>query len=194
MWSRLVVLGCSSYWLCAAAQSTSSVATAATPTASPVFSSPISLTVPGLPALTSLPPINASHPTLQLSFPATTPLFLSFSICALSSNTSLLPTVLVAAGDQPSFDLGSRTSYDSASGGTTAGGWNLKSRDAAVWSLAWDQGFANWTASSSVPASVITVLIGLNMDTSANVRSTNARGNVEIQLGASGQRESCLLA
>lgn len=189
MWISLVLLCCSSSWLHAAAQSTPSVSTARTPIATGVAATPISLAVPGLPALITLPAINASHPTVQLSFPATAPLFLTFSICALSTNASLVPTVLVATGGQPSLDLGTRPSSDAASGGTQAGGWNQKSRGAAVWSLAWDQGFANWTAPTTASPSTTTVLIGLNMETSANVASITSRGNVEIQLGASSQRK-----
>ncbi|KAK8869835.1 hypothetical protein IAR55_000403 [Kwoniella newhampshirensis] len=148
------------------------------------------LSLNNLPTTLSLPPVNSTSPLLQLSFPSTASLVLTFSICSLSSNTSLLPTILVstAGTDPPTFDLGTRSISDSASGGVrgSSQGYNRRSgRSGTTWSVSWDKGFGNWTWTGTGETEV-DVLIGLGLGTDGTTMAPlDLTGGVVIQLGAS---------
>ncbi|EIW69653.1 hypothetical protein TREMEDRAFT_62522 [Tremella mesenterica DSM 1558] len=164
-----------------AAQSATSTSSITAPSSIPT------ITIPTLPSLLALSPLNLSHPSLSLSLPQSDSLYVTLNLCSLSSNTSLLPTIRLSTSDPPSFILGSRTSVDVTSGGFHSSP-NKRSRSGITWELEWDRGFANWT-SSSLSASV-NLLIGLGLSDDGIDTSviTNADGNVVVQIGLSSQK------
>jgi calcium channel MID1 len=107
-----------------------------------------------------------------VNLPTNSPLYITINICALTSNTSILPTVLVSTASPPSWTLGTRTSSDSGSGGTSEGGWNLKSRSGNLWEMTLDEGFGS-------------LMFGLGLLADGTTQSVSASGNVAIQLGVS---------
>ncbi|KAK4683913.1 calcium channel MID1, partial [Tremellales sp. Uapishka_1] len=130
--------------------------------------------------------LDTSSPSFVLAIPATTDLFLTFNLCSLSSNTSLLPNILITTTSPNAFTLGTRTSADSASGGlkSSANGFNRKNRAGNVWSIEWDLGFGNWTYSGGED---VGVLIGLGMDNSGVVSAVDVEGDVVMQIGVSAE-------
>ncbi|RSH91307.1 stretch-activated cation channel mid1 [Saitozyma podzolica] len=122
-------------------------------------------------------PFSPGEPPHQL------PLYITINICALTSNTSILPTVLVSTASPPSWTLGTRTSPDSGSGGTSEGGWNLKSRSGNLWEMTLDEGFGNWTWTGDPVGT--SLMFGLGLLADGTTQSVSASGNVAIQLGVS---------
>lgn len=154
------------------------------------------ISISGLPSLLTLPPLNKTSPLLQISLPTTSPLYITLNICSLTSNTSLVPTVLLTTTSPPVFSLGSRRPVsDFNSGGTNRDTANKVNRDEDVWSVTWDKGFANWTWADEEPVGV-GILFGLGLKVDGSVDEDVAgsgEGNVVIQLGVSSTGEwGCL--
>ncbi|WVR05245.1 hypothetical protein IAU60_002257 [Kwoniella sp. DSM 27419] len=135
---------------------------------------------PSLPTTVSLPPLNTSQPVIQLDLPFVSSLYLTFSICSLTDDSTLLPTILLTTADRDQaldegesiFDLGSRTNADALSGGTRKGYYNRRNgKNGDVWGLTWDKGFANWTLSDGSDSDDgddsgyvrVSVLVGLGL-------------------------------
>lgn len=157
---------------------------------SPSAPGPIqNLSIAAIPALINLTPLNSTRPTIQLSLPPTPDLFLTFNLCSLTSNSSLLPTVLISTAADPAWSLGARSTADSGSGGTREGGHNRRSRQGAVWSLVWDKGFGNWTMSGMGQGEQVKMLLSLDVDVNGAFRSGVGAGNMVIQLGVSSMSE-----
>lgn len=139
----------------------------------------ISVSTASLPLTLSLPPLNASKPAfdLQINPAATvTSLCLTFSICSLGSNASIIPAVVVST-DLPNFDLGDDSDSDKSSGGVAKA--NRRGGGGDVWALAWDKGFANWTY---VDDEGLTGPIGSRIGYAEGEEISD--GNVVLQLGA----------
>ncbi|KAI9638344.1 calcium channel [Dioszegia hungarica] len=146
---------------------------------SPSAPGPIqNLSIAAIPALINLTPLNSTRPTIQLSLPPTPDLFLTFNLCSLTSNSSLLPTVLISTAADPAWSLGARSTADSGSGGTREGGHNRRSRQGAVWSLVWDKGFGNWTMSGMGQGEQVKMLLSLDVDVNGAFRSGVGAGNM----------------
>jgi hypothetical protein len=143
------------------------------------------------PALVRLPSLNATRSAVEVSFPPTPNLFLTFNLCSLTSNTSLLPTVLIATTVDPSWAFGARSTADAGSGGTAEGGYNRRSRDGGLWSLTWDKGFGNWTMIGLGPGETVKVLLDLGFEADGSTRSSTGVGNVNVQLGISSLSKFC---
>ncbi|UOH81487.1 hypothetical protein LQV05_004158 [Cryptococcus neoformans] len=144
-----------------------------------------------LPTTISLPPLNISHPVLQLALPPTSSLYLTFSICSLTSNATILPTVLISTSSPASFNLGSKPIRDASTGGipTSSGGkgYNYKSgRNGATWGLKWSSGFGNWTLNGTSETQVH-LLLGLGLGNDGSTLNTTGvgNGNIVVQMGAS---------
>lgn len=146
-----------------------------------------------LPTTVSLPPLNISHPLLQLSLPSTSTssLYLTFSICSLTSNPAILPTVLISTSSPASFNLGSKPIRDASAGGvpTSSGGqgYNFKSeKNGVTWGLQWSNGFGNWTLNGTSEAQV-NLLLGLGLGNDGRTLNTTGvgNGNVVVQMGIS---------
>lgn len=91
----------------------------------------------------TLPYLNKTNPVVVVQWPANlTSVAVTLNIAQLGSNTSEIPSVFVDIAKPYDYSMG-RTSRDSSSGGTSSGGYNLKS--GTTWEVVWDQGFANWT-------------------------------------------------
>lgn len=138
-----------------------------------------------IPALINLPALNSSRPAIELSFPPTPNLFLTFNLCSLTSNSSFLPTILISTSTSPAWSLGSRSTSDLGSGGTQEGGYNRRSRSGGLWSLTWDKGFGNWTVEGLGQGESVKVLLALNIDTDGASRIVSGTGNIAVQLGIS---------
>nr|XP_031862828.1 uncharacterized protein CI109_001840 [Kwoniella shandongensis]KAA5529900.1 hypothetical protein CI109_001840 [Kwoniella shandongensis] len=172
--------------------STSSKTTGSSTSASAISTSTSTptLNLATLPTTLSLPLLNTTAPLLQLSFPSTASLFLTFSICSLSSNNSILPTILISTGgsDSTTFNLGLKSISDPSSGGVSryGSGYNRRSgRSGSTWSVSWDKGFGNWTWAGQEDVEV-DILIGLGLATDGVTMSPlDVTGGVTIQLGAS---------
>jgi len=146
-------------------------------------SATVSTTVnlPDLPLQLTLPPLNSTSPTIQLSLANTSNLFITFDICSLGSNTTLIPTVLVSTASPPSFNFGTRSSLDYGSGGV--GKPNRRNRAGTVWRLEWSMGFANWTK-TDVDSLPISILIGNGLQIDGTVdESLLEQGNVIVRVG-----------
>lgn len=146
-----------------------------------------------LPTTVSLPPLSISHPLLQLSLPSTSTssLYLTFSICSLTSNPTMLPTVLISTSSPASFNLGSKPIRDASAGGvpTSSGGqgYNFKSgKNGVTWGLQWSNGFGNWTLNGTSEAQV-NLLLGLGLGNDGRTLNTTGvgNGNVVVQMGIS---------
>lgn len=146
-----------------------------------------------LPTTISLPPLNISHPLLQLSLPSTSTssLYLTFSLCSLTSNPTMLPTVLISTSSPASFNLGSKPIRDASAGGvpTSSGGqgYNFKSgKNGVTWGLQWSNGFGNWTLNGTSEAQV-NLLLGLGLGNDGRTMNTTGvgNGNVVMQMGIS---------
>jgi hypothetical protein len=139
----------------------------------------LSLSTASLPLTLTLPPLNASKPAFDLQInPAAevTSLYLTFSICALGSNTSIIPAVVVST-DLSNYDLGDDSDSDKSSGGI--GKANRRGGGGDVWALAWDKGFANWTY---VDEEGLMGPVGLRIGFAEGEEISD--GNVVLQLGA----------
>lgn len=165
-----------------AAQTATSTVSVAEPTQT--------LSVIAIPSLINLPALNSTRPAIQLSFPASRDLFLTFNLCSLTSNTSLVPTVLISTSSDTVWTLGPRPITDATSGGTREGGYNRRSRAGGLWSLTWDKGFGNWTIERQEGGSVVKVLIDLAMGSDGTARPVSGAGNVGVQLGVSSSSKS----
>ncbi|KIR32448.1 calcium channel [Cryptococcus deuterogattii MMRL2647] len=139
-----------------------------------------------LPTTVSLPPLNISHPLLQLSLPSTSTssLYLTFSICSLTSNPAILPTVLISTSSPASFNLGSKPIRDASAGGvpTSSGGqgYNFKSeKNGVTWGLQWSNGFGNWTLNGTSEAQV-NLLLGLGLGNDGRTLNTTGVGNGNV--------------
>lgn len=168
-------------------------------------SSIASLAISAIPALVTLPPLNSSHPLLELSVPALANAYITLNLCSLptgwNASSPVAPVVLVSrdsTGSGERDDTGRWTfaragsgSRDAASGGTAAGGPNRRSaaRDGQgdVWRLQWDKGFGNWTyAAEEGDVTSARFLIGLGLQTDGRVKAVDGDGNVTVQIGVSG--------
>ena len=135
--------------------------------------------IPALPTLTTII-LNSTHPLLHVNLPPQTR-YLTLNLCSLSSNTSLIPVVLVSTTSPPVYDLGAQPVSAAGSGGV--GTANLRSRTTNTWEISWDKGFGNWTG---VSTGEVDVLIGLNVANNGSlIGGVSATGNVVVQLGAS---------
>ncbi|ODO11485.1 hypothetical protein I350_00265 [Cryptococcus amylolentus CBS 6273] len=160
---------------------------------SATLSDPPSVSFSSLPTSVSLPPLNSSSPGLRLNFTDVQSLYLTLSICSLTSNTSLLPRALISASMPLSFDLGSKAVRDQSSGGLTASvggnGVNKRSsKDGTTWEMEWSYGFGNWSWSSNGGGyKDVGVLFGLGLDKDGQTLNTSmiGSGNVVMQLDAS---------
>ncbi|ADV20414.1 calcium channel [Cryptococcus gattii E566] len=139
-----------------------------------------------LPTTVFLPPLNNSHPLLQLSLPSTSTssLYLTFSICSLTSNPTMLPTVLISTSSPASFNLGSKPIRDASAGGvpTSSGGqgYNFKSgKNGVTWGLQWSNGFGNWTLNGTSEAQV-NLLLGLGLGNDGRTLNTTGVGNGNV--------------
>jgi hypothetical protein len=140
----------------------------------------LTLSTSSLPLTVTLPPLNTTTQAYDLSITSPssliTSLYLTLSICSVGSNTSIIPAILVSL-DPENFDIDQNSVSDRTSGGVDKA--NRKARGAAVWALAWDRGFANWTYADD--DGVESVLMRLEFAEGEEV----SEGNVVIQLGAS---------
>nr|KIR84607.1 calcium channel [Cryptococcus tetragattii IND107] len=139
-----------------------------------------------LPTTVSLPPLSISHPLLQLSLPSTSTssLYLTFSICSLTSNPTMLPTVLISTSSPASFNLGSKPIRDASAGGvpTSSGGqgYNFKSgKNGVTWGLQWSNGFGNWTLNGTSEPQV-NLLLGLGLGNDGRTLNTTGVGNGNV--------------
>ncbi|WVQ98698.1 hypothetical protein IAU59_005829 [Kwoniella sp. CBS 9459] len=110
--------------------------------------------LPTIPTSLSLPALNTSVPAIQLDLPSISSIYLTFSICTLTSDQSLLPNILVSTIDPPNFDLDSSSKliYDRDSGGLgqSKTGWNQRvGKNGNTWLINWEKGFGNYTFSTS---------------------------------------------
>ncbi|WVQ78119.1 hypothetical protein IAT38_000200 [Cryptococcus sp. DSM 104549] len=173
----------------------SSTTSASTTSASSTTTATPTLSLTSLPTTLSLPPLNTSHPLLQLSLPSSSSLYLTFSLCSLTSNTSLLPTVLLSTSSPPSFPLGSKSVSSPSSGGYGGSGlgYNRRSsKSGSTWRLTWSYGFGNWTygAAGGADEVEVGVLLGLGLDAASGEVQDGAdvgvgSGDVVVQLGVS---------
>lgn len=177
--------------LCILSMLSSAVAQTATGSSSSKATATSILPRQAFPATVSLPPLNSSHPLLQLALPSTSSLYLTFSVCSLTSNTTILPTVLISTSSPASFNLGSKPIRDASAGGvpTSSGGkgYNYKSgKNGATWELAWSSGFGNWTLNGTSETQVH-LLLGLGLGSDGSTLNTTGvgNGNVVVQMGAS---------
>lgn len=196
LWLRLclVLLVASSLTV---AQTTNTTSGTTSPT-STTSSSTSTISIPILPTLISLPPLNASSRQLRVSIPPSpsSPLYITLNLCQLTSNTSLIPAVRISTLSPPSFDV-SRTVADSGSGGV--GMPNRRARGNGVWELSWDGGFANWTITDTGAytytdageANRVEMMIGLGVQAGGSLQAgmTVESGNMQIQLGVSADGE-----
>ncbi|WVW83117.1 hypothetical protein I302_105135 [Kwoniella bestiolae CBS 10118] len=145
--------------------------------------------IPTLPTTATLPPLNASSPLIQLVLPPSNLLYLTFSICTLTSNTTLLPNILISNEDPPSFDLGSRSVIDQSSGGTKVGGYNRRNnKNGNTWNVVMDRGFGNWTMNNTLgDMASVNVLFGLGLENDGEtLDEIDVQGGVIVQMSASG--------
>lgn len=140
----------------------------------PLPSSIPSLSIPSIPSLLTLPPLNLTHSLLSLTLPSLPATYITFNLCSLPSgwngSSPGIPTVLVSRDDSDAdsssssatqqgnterdgverwtFAKAGSGSRDLKSGGEGVGG-NRKSRArdgrGEVWRVVWDKGFGNWT-------------------------------------------------
>ncbi|WWC61161.1 uncharacterized protein I303_103741 [Kwoniella dejecticola CBS 10117] len=162
-----------------------------TSTSSSASSTPTSQTtktysISSLPTSVSLPSLNATTPLIQIVLPSTNLVYLTFSICTLTSNSTLLPTILLSTADPPSFDIGTKPISDASSGGTKAVGYNRKiNKNGQSWKVALDRGFGNFSLNSTdeVP---VNVLFGLGLhDDGVTLDEVDVSGRLVIQMDAS---------
>lgn len=145
----------------------------------PIAFAQISLSTASLPLNLALPPLNASRPAFDVQInpaSAITSLYLTFSICSLGSNTSVIPAIIVST-NLPNYDLGDDTDPDKMSGGI--GKANRRAGRGDVWALAWDKGFTNWTY---VDDEGLSGPVGLRIGFTDGEEVSD--GNVVLQLGA----------
>ncbi|WWD01423.1 hypothetical protein V866_008367 [Kwoniella sp. B9012] len=173
-------------------RTTSSTASSVSSSASSSSSSSASTktySIPTLPTTATLPSLNVSSPLIQIVFPSTDLLFLTFSICTLTSNITLLPNILVSNSDPPSFDLGSKPTTDQSSGGTKSGGYNRRNnKNGNTWGITLDSGFGNWTFNSTDSGQTVSVnvLFGLGLgDDGSTLDEMDVEGGLIVQMSAS---------
>lgn len=139
------------------------------------------ISISSMPSTTTLPALNTSSSVLDITLPPSPSLYLTLSICSLNSNDTQLPSVLVSTSP-PDFELDERTTADRASGGTERA--NRRVRGGGLWSLSWDQGFANWTnPSDDALQGPVGMRLGFVQDQEI------AEGNLVLQLRVSGDGE-----
>lgn len=164
------------------------------------------LAISAIPAILTLPPLNASHPLLELTIPALASTYISINLCSLPSgwnaSSAGVPTILVSRDaesgaderdtvDRWAFQRSGAGSRDGDSGGTEEGGPNRRSaaRDGGgeLWRLQWDKGFANWTYIGEGGATAGTrMLLGIGLTTDGSVRAVEEDGNVVVQIAVGG--------
>ncbi|WWC90056.1 uncharacterized protein L201_004988 [Kwoniella dendrophila CBS 6074] len=157
--------------------------------------------IPSLPTTVTLPALNKTTPLIQLVLPQVNPIYLTFSICTLTSNTTLLPTILLTTltpeddlddSDNLSFDLGSRPIIDKSSGGIISqnngngGGYNEKNnKNGNIWNIILNKGFGNFTLNyENSFKTYILFGLGLEMD-GQTLDDLDVVGNLIIQMTAS---------
>lgn len=164
------------------------------------------LAITALPSLLSLPPLNSSHPLLQLSFPNTaSSLHITLNICSLGNNATVRPTVLLSTVPSASgvdlserYITANRGSRDERVGGTREGGFNRRARASAgsneeIWVMVWDKGFGNFTVpASQMEEGGVRMLLGLGLRTDGERDEVDPNGNVMLQLGVGNDGE-CLM-
>ncbi|OCF45449.1 hypothetical protein I317_00695 [Kwoniella heveanensis CBS 569] len=128
--------------------------TSSSASSSSTASSTRTYSLPSIPTSLSLPALNTSSPAIQLDLPSISSIYLTFSICTLTSNQTLLPNILVSTDDPPNFDLTSSSKLvnDASSGGLGSGktGWNQRTgKNGGTWLINWKNGFGNFTIASS---------------------------------------------
>ena len=126
------------------------------------------LSIPSLPFTTSLPAFNSTSPSITLTLPSVSSLYITLQICTLGQNTSIIPQAILSTSSPPSFGLG-RTVSNPQSGGSPI--VNRISRDGDPVSLSFNQGFANYTYTDQEVIGA-TLLIGLGVDNQGNVNTT----------------------
>lgn len=188
LWLGLLLCACFTE-----AQSSSSASTSASASAS-ASSTPSTtrtLSLSALPTTVSLEPLNASSPAIQIEFPQTPSLFITLNICALGTNTSVLPSAIVSLQSPPSFALG-RTTSDPDSGGLSTP--NKVDRNGDPWILEWSKGFANWTTNEPDDQFQASLLLAIGLDadgTFDNSTLPGDLGDIVLEIGAS-TRSECL--
>ncbi|WWC69498.1 uncharacterized protein I206_103440 [Kwoniella pini CBS 10737] len=142
--------------------------------------------IDSLPTSVSIPALNKTSPLIQVVLPITNLLYLTFSLCTLTSNTTLLPTILLSTSDLPTFDMGNKPISDQTSGGTKSVGYNQKNnKNGQNWNIALDKGFGNYTLNSTdqVP---VNILFGLGLeDDGSTLDELDVTGGIVIQMDAS---------
>ncbi|WVF72129.1 hypothetical protein IAT40_006941 [Kwoniella sp. CBS 6097] len=133
---------------------TTSISGSSTSTSTASASATRTYSLSTLPTSLSLPALNTSSPAIQLDLPSISSIYLTFSICTLTSDQTLLPNILISIDDPPNFDLSSSSKLvnDASSGGLGTGktGWNQRTgKNGGTWLINWEKGFGNFTISTS---------------------------------------------
>jgi calcium channel MID1 len=158
-----------------------------TPSASP-SSSP--LLVPTLPFNTTLPPLNASNPSVQINLPASSTLYVTLNICGVSANSSILPRAIISTSSPPNFILG-RTVADPDLGGLQVP--NQVNRDGDPTLVSFNKGFGNWTWNNPDLTVQPSLLLALGIDNNGDIDSSSIpsdNGDVVVHVGVSSTGES----
>lgn len=184
----LALLSLLAFYICTvSAQAVSRTSSSASMSSASSLATQSAISVSGLPFDLILPPINSSFPSIQLDLPTTSPLYVTVNIVSLGTNTSILPTVLLSTTG--SFAIGSRPQTDVVTGGS-GGVANRRARGGGIWSLGWNQGFANWTWTGDEVGPQLLIGFGVGSDGQANGSVIEGNGDTVLEVGIS---SSCQL-